>query len=258
MEQDKIRISNWFTNPKEFKKLVSYSIDWKKYKSVPSTFRSTTEDLKFFNQTFIKRITKLLIQDIYYNDSFGLQFYTKDELKLIRKDMKKYSTDEYLKYLWDNKMGKIFKEHYLKHKNLIESLNAEKESSIDPFFNSSNFKITKEVIDSNSKNKKEINFYCNGLLIGTYKKYPEYFCSIKNGVRSNIRNIVKVASRLDWNQENLKTICNNPNISTYKSSGEGSFKDGYPDTSWGYTGPEMPTTKSILERIKESYVLPNN
>ena len=91
-----------------------------------------------------------------------------------------------------------------------------------------------------------------------WKKYPEYFCSIKNGVRSNIRNIVKVASRLDWNQENLKTICNNPNISTYKSSGEGSFKDGYPDTSWGYTGPEMPTTKSILERIKESYVLPNN
>ena len=56
MEQDKIRISNWFTNPKEFKKLVSYSIDWKKYKSVPSTFMSTTEDLKFFNQTFIKRI----------------------------------------------------------------------------------------------------------------------------------------------------------------------------------------------------------
>lgn len=76
MEQDKIRISNWFTNPKEFKKLVSYSIDWKKYKSVPLTIRSTTEDLKFFNQTFIKRITKLLIQDIYYNDSFGLQFYT--------------------------------------------------------------------------------------------------------------------------------------------------------------------------------------
>ncbi len=59
-------------------------------------------------------------------------------------------------------------------------------------------------------------------------------------------------------QDKIKIICNNPNISTYKSSGEGSFKDGYPDTSWGYTGPEMSTTKSILERIKESYVLPNN
>lgn len=45
MEQDKIRISNWFTNPKEFKKLVSYSIDWKKYKSVPSTFMSTTKSI---------------------------------------------------------------------------------------------------------------------------------------------------------------------------------------------------------------------
>ena len=59
-------------------------------------------------------------------------------------------------------------------------------------------------------------------------------------------------------QDKIRIICNNPNIFTHKRFGEDSFNNSYTDTSWGYTGPEMPTTKSILERIKESYVLPNN
>ena len=59
-------------------------------------------------------------------------------------------------------------------------------------------------------------------------------------------------------QDKIKIICNNPNISTHKRFGEDSFNNSYTDTSCSYAGTEMSTIKSIFERIKESYVLQNN
>ena len=61
MEQDKIRISNWYQFPQEFKKIISeQTYNFKKYKSVP--FKN---DLKFFNSTFVKKISLQILMDIY-------------------------------------------------------------------------------------------------------------------------------------------------------------------------------------------------
>ena len=241
---NKIKLSNWYQNPEIFKKLISSQLyDNKKYKSIPYEL-----SLNFFNSTFVKKVSTQLLIDIYYE---GLKLdYNDDEIKIIKdfcKKLKQKSFEQIFEILWKSTLKSEFQAYCEKN---IETINYLKNKDFDPL--NEKFKITREkIIDG--KNKYVINFYCNNIFIGQYKKYSNYFCTIKNGSPSNIRNQVKICYDLSWNIENLRKITENQNLKSNKRSANGPFIDDYPDTTWGYVGPKCPTNKEILEKLKESY-----
>lgn len=252
--ENNIKLSNWYQFPQEFKTLISaQSHKPAKYKSVP--FKN---DLKFFNSTFVKKISTELLIDIYFS---GLKLnYSKEEINTLEKycDKHKYSSlVAIFNELWDMKLKKEFQEYCSNNIDTITYLKKQKEDSEDPFFNTKNFKFKK--IDNSDKTKfgnktQNIEIYCNDLLICEWYQGWDLYCSIDSrGIRSNLRNQSKQAKTLKWNIVNLKILMNNFELS--KSINKiGPFQDDYPDLEWGYTGPSCPTIKEILEKFKQAYI----
>lgn len=91
----------------------------------------------------------------------------------------------------------------------------------------------------------------NGITIGRYEKRQEYYHSLKNGVRSNLRDKIGNAYELSWDRENLKKLTgfDDIKIGSVSRRKDGDFLSDYPDLSWGYKGPKRPSIALIGESL---------
>ena len=103
------------------------------------------------------------------------------------------------------------------------------------------FKITKE--ESKIMGKKQIIFKANDIIIAYCSMYSEWFCTIKNGVPSNIRDKYKTAKETKWDYQGLKQLLNVDKIDSKI------FKNSYPDLTWGNSG-EILNVKKISEILE--------
>jgi hypothetical protein len=87
------------------------------------------------------------------------------------------------------------------------------------------FYFSEEILDSKTRKYKVNNIECCSVKI-----YKESFCSIKNGRRSNTRDVIKTAKSTTWNKYGLEQIFGEDTFD------RNYFKNSYPDTKWGNTG----------------------
>jgi hypothetical protein len=106
--------------------------------------------------------------------------------------------------------------------------------------------VVKKTIDIINR-KKVIKYSVNGIIVATGLEYSEYFCTIKNGVRSNISDKVKTAKELSWSKAGIVEVTGyEPVIGSSRISGD--FNNKYPDTTWGDTG-SSGSIASIKEQL---------
>lgn len=104
-----------------------------------------------------------------------------------------------------------------------------------------------EIIGSRTK----ISFYVNGIHIATAERYSDWFCSIKNGVRSNLRNQIKKCSKFTWSKIGLVQLLGHDSFTIGSSYiGNYSFMESFPDTTWGGGTGRIPNNKEILTAIE--------
>lgn len=253
---EKIKLSNWYQFPQEFKKLISEQIyNFKNYKSVP--FKN---DLKFFNSTFVKKISLQLLKDIYYS-KLKLD-YSDEEIKILKKYCDNHSGDGFVdifEELWNSKIKNEFNEWKITNGDTLNYLEKMKKDSEDPFFNTKNFKFKKlnnldEVTKKRiGKNNKAYEIYCNDLLICRWDQRFESYCDVKNGRPTNLRCVTKPYNSIYWNIDNIRILMNNDDIILGAKNSNNVFKNDYPDLNWGYIGPSCPTINEILEKFKLVY-----
>lgn len=116
-----------------------------------------------------------------------------------------------------------------------------------------NIKVEKRFTSSSKFNNTygTTEFLINGIVVCTMKKSREFFCTIKNGTRSNIRDKVKTAYYISWNISGLKEISGGKKpifYNIFKFNTEYDFKDSYPDLTWGDTGHSI-SAKKVKEDI---------
>jgi len=110
-------------------------------------------------------------------------------------------------------------------------------------------------------NSKVISYYIDDILIAQARKYSDWFCTIKNGTPSRIRDKVKKCKSFTWSKEGLIKVIGHSNFtigSRYTRSFTHvtpDFIDDYPDTKWGYSG-SIPSKKSIIELINSKKIQP--
>lgn len=100
------------------------------------------------------------------------------------------------------------------------------------YFSVADIKILYQPIKNKHNQINDNVFLLQGLVICTNRKYSEYFCSIKHGTPSNIRDVLKTARTTDWDISNLVKIIGIP--ISYKE-----FRGSHPDTTWGYVGSNI-------------------
>ncbi len=117
-------------------------------------------------------------------------------------------------------------------------------------------KITK-VIHDQKRVGLFTEYYINDILFLTIKEYKEYFCTVKNGTPSNIRDRVKSAREIIWHRQGLVLITKNENITVGSRSKSRGFYDRmpnflneYPDLNFGHV-PSKPSLKTIKELIEQ-------
>lgn len=86
-------------------------------------------------------------------------------------------------------------------------------------------------------------FFVDGTAVATCLKYREYFCTIKNGAPSNIRDRTKNAYDIKWIRQGLEKVLGTNEFSVGYKTRPGDFNDDYPDTTWGYPGSVLTNTK---------------
>jgi len=96
------------------------------------------------------------------------------------------------------------------------------------WLNKIKFVFTQENILNKHNEITGKNYFVNGIKCCYVSKYGEYFCSIKNGRPSNIRDTFKTARKTSWDRNILKII--------NKPWDKNILQDYYPDTTWGSTG----------------------
>lgn len=115
-------------------------------------------------------------------------------------------------------------------------------------------KITKHIIDHN-RGGQTINYYCNKVLVAVAECYSDWFCTIKKGTPSNIRDKVKKCKKFDWEREGLIKVIGHSDFTVgcrYTRSFNHinpDFMNTYPDTTWGDRG-HIPSMQAIKEAIE--------
>lgn len=116
------------------------------------------------------------------------------------------------------------------------------------------------MIEFKVKMKRTINngrhtiaFYVGETLVATHYKYNEYFCSpTKNGTMSTIRDKMKRAGSLIWDEAGIKKVTGfDPGFigKSGNSKGPDVFRNYYPDTNWGYQGALNVTARFIRDSL---------
>jgi hypothetical protein len=100
-------------------------------------------------------------------------------------------------------------------------------------------KITTIKADRFNENRKE--FLLDGKPVAVHTRGWDYYCSIKNGTRSRLRDKMKRADRFSWNFTTLREL-----LGDKFSSAD--FRISGPDHSWGYTG-DWFNAKGIKEHL---------
>lgn len=94
---------------------------------------------------------------------------------------------------------------------------------------------------------KEIKeYFANGILVARHEKHNEWFCSVKNGQRSRIRDKMKKANYFRWNYQGLCELCKDSPVVEDPND----FKIEGPDLSWGFTGAYL-NSKQIKEILSK-------
>lgn len=89
-------------------------------------------------------------------------------------------------------------------------------------------------------------YYINDIEIVTTTKSQKYFCTVKNGKRSRIRDKIKNAYSVNWNYNRLIELLKDKKLIK-------NFKNDYPDLQWGYQG--LILNKKKIEEIFSKYNL---
>jgi hypothetical protein len=114
-------------------------------------------------------------------------------------------------------------------------------------------KLTTETVDK-AGGITMVFYSVDGVLIATAKKFSDWFCTIKNGAPSNIRDRVLKCREFTWNKEGLIKIIGHSNFTVGSRITRSfnhitpDFMNEHPDYTWGFTGT-IPSKKSILELI---------
>lgn len=110
-------------------------------------------------------------------------------------------------------------------------------------------KITKTT--ERVKGRGEVTtFFVDEIKVATCRKFQEWFCTVRNGAPSNIRDRTKTAKETSWNREGLSSVLKTNDFKIGYSSKPGDFNDDYPDTTWGYAG-SLLTGAKIKKLITE-------
>lgn len=104
-------------------------------------------------------------------------------------------------------------------------------------------KIISIKTEVNSKNTK-IEWFVNGIKVAECKTGWDWFCTVKNGVRSNLRDKIKRTFSTDWNFDGLTAL----GIKMDNTITRADFNDTYPELNWGYQGSIL-TKKSLQEKL---------
>lgn len=102
--------------------------------------------------------------------------------------------------------------------------------------------------------RETTKYFVDGVHVATTKKYQEWFCTVRNGQRSNIRDRMKTAKETSWERAGLIQLLGEgvkAQIETYNNKNV-IFKDSHPDLHWGDSG-SLLTAKKIKENF-EKYV----
>ena len=155
-----------------------------------------------YDEFLIKDILKICLDNI--NESINLFDYLNDIKPLIVQMI----NDSNKRIEAENKLFQELKVYYI---GLIK-LNFSQTDILDKYNN---------IIGK--------NYLLNDIRICQVKKYNEYFCSIKNGRPSNIRDTTKLAKSTTWSYSGLKQII-------LKPYNRNTLNDIYPNTTYGYSG----------------------
>lgn len=117
-------------------------------------------------------------------------------------------------------------------------------------------KITKTT--ESIKGRGEVTtFFVDGVAVATHRKFKEWFCTIKKGAPSNIRDRVKNARETSWIREGLEKVLGTtdfrvgyPTRSFTRVTETYDFYNDYPNTTWGYAGSALTVAK-IKKLIEE-------
>lgn len=123
-------------------------------------------------------------------------------------------------------------------------------------YQQSSVRLTMKITKTSEKRigKETTKFFVDGVHVATTKKYQEWFCTVRNGQRSNIRDRMKTAKETSWERAGLIQVLGEAvtsQIETYNKKNV-IFKDSHPDFSWGDSG-SLLTAKQIKEKF-EKYV----
>ncbi len=147
---------------------------------------------------------------------------------------------------WKKPKGESKKEEAKKTLGITEKPEPKKEEQ------KKSIKVTKERnFTSKYGNSSFIDtFYVDGVKVATYKKGSDLYCSIKNGVPSNIRDRSGITNEVRLDREGLKKILGDKMPSSWKDT-FGNYEGG-PDLTWGDKGPTINT--SILKELIEEHL----
>jgi hypothetical protein len=96
-------------------------------------------------------------------------------------------------------------------------------------------------------------YIANGEIIGTYVEFTEWFCTVKNGTLSKIRDHTKSASASSWDEIAIKELTGNQTFTSSNRDASTILKNDYPDTTWGYKGPRRISAKRVTEVLLNLY-----
>jgi len=109
--------------------------------------------------------------------------------------------------------------------------------------------IKVEIKEYKSKNLKR--FFVNDIEVASYRKKRDWFCTIKNGRPSNIRDKIKDCHESNWDIDALRKILGDKMPKKYRDS-EFYKTEASADTTWGYTGYKLTSTK--VKELLEMYL----
>jgi hypothetical protein len=110
-----------------------------------------------------------------------------------------------------------------------------------------------QTVEKSIKGGEITTFFIDGIKVAETKKKGDWFCTVKNGTRSNIRDKFKLSFTTTWNRAGLEQVLGRvPEIGS-SSRMAPIFNEDYPDHMWGYAGSKlsMKQVKNCIAAYKQ-------